>query len=1169
MPEMTILHRALVAAKEGDLQGLQTLQRNHELAPHIQDEFGASCVHYAARGGHVKVLEFLVKKCGMRANTRSFVGASPAHDAAAMGKLNALVWLLKHTDCLLWDRDKDGATVLHISARYGRRSVIKWLLREAKMPALEKTSTGALALHYAAAKGCLDCVKLLLETCTELSANAQMENNVTPVYLAAQEGHLDVLKHLVVSAGGSLSLRAIDGMAPIHASAQMGALKCLKWMVEEQGVDPNLQDKDGATPVHFAASRGHVDTLRWLLRHGGRILLDKFGKSPLNDAAENEHLECLALLAAHASDPRHQVGMSVTLTPAGLLPVPVQRCCSSCQVQSHYKRPSTSHVRKGSDSCSCRSTTSDETNSWSDDYPSDVTGSSHQSMQESVPQSSNHHHSLSHSRSCNVCGLHAKDSHKSHRQHGHYHRRNQCSHQRQTPDIALNNKTRHQRTASDESSRGSRMDSYKELFAGSLNETNQEPFYLHESNMTSDDRVKKLFEAPSGDKQQPSMTVEIHQSTSDDVMSTSDVSDPVPDYNDPVARVYSNSRQEPIEGSSENPFVSGEQSLTSSEACSTSTDEGIYQEVENEGPEDDDEGVFSGDPSEPQKSNDPETTFNRNSGKINDSDNGSLIVPQTLNEENNTEVLEGPSDASVSFAASKNAIDSPKSEEGNKQINNSQVEIKVKPALEGKKSLPIDIQENIKESLKRRNSKELAERALSVPVSLSLTPVLPAPPPPLIPLSLNKDSFESQSNSPSGTIKRKSDVISENKNNVLSELLPLGKENVNNEDSNEAINNTQTRVLEEKDTLKQKTSKLSPQAIQTRFIPPQFESLPNSDINIKPSEYLKKLANKTAPSFPIPKMGQIPKDVLANSDKNASNNELEDNKLLPMVTEPVSKSSLAKSESEELRDITKINDNTDAISNESKTNDSEIIPQVPPPPSGPLVIPPPQPNFGVTKEALQSVNLKKTDKPTNTGRTILLQKNESIKDKKNDLIAELKKSKDIHGVKKMKEERVKQEQEEMQKKASDIAKQCTTERFLDKIPEVDANGCPIPPWKRQMLAKKAAENAKKEAEEQRLKEAEQRKISAIPAWKRHLLLKNVIQSNAPSEIIQTSPSSNVVSSTPVIIKNSTETISEKQLNRNMAQVTANSLPEENYNDEDEKPHNPWLQQLRKTNSEFR
>jgi ankyrin repeat protein len=109
----------LRACRRGDAQLVQTLQRRYgaESLLRVRDCRGATCLHHAARGGHVAVLRQLTVWARDTA-PRTLVGATPLHDTAVLGQLAALKWLLQHTACSLRDTDLEGCSVLHLAARY-------------------------------------------------------------------------------------------------------------------------------------------------------------------------------------------------------------------------------------------------------------------------------------------------------------------------------------------------------------------------------------------------------------------------------------------------------------------------------------------------------------------------------------------------------------------------------------------------------------------------------------------------------------------------------------------------------------------------------------------------------------------------------------------------------------------------------------------------------------------------------------------------------------------------------------------------------------------------------------------------------------------------------------------------------------------------------------------
>ena len=170
----------------------------------------------------------------------------------------------------------------------------------------------------------------------------------TPLHLAASNGHLKMVKHLVLIHGADLgvkdryggtpmvdairhkmdtcaaflrsqgaSLEVDDAAEQLCSAAAKNDVAALRRLVNNN-VDPNLADYDKRTAMHLAASNGCMDALNFLIKIKGIELSpeDRLGGTPLADAIRHNHPEAQKLLREKGAN-LGNMDVSVRLCEAG------------------------------------------------------------------------------------------------------------------------------------------------------------------------------------------------------------------------------------------------------------------------------------------------------------------------------------------------------------------------------------------------------------------------------------------------------------------------------------------------------------------------------------------------------------------------------------------------------------------------------------------------------------------------------------------------------------------------------------------------------------------------------------------------------------------------------------------------------------------------------------
>uniref|UniRef100_A0A0P5ALS6 No mechanoreceptor potential C n=1 Tax=Daphnia magna TaxID=35525 RepID=A0A0P5ALS6_9CRUS len=251
-----------LAAKNGHLQCVLLFLQNQARVD-VFDNDGMSALHLASESGHGAVCDALLAHNAF-VNSKSRVGLTPIHLASLKGYtelVHSLVTVHHATIDALTLRKE---TALQLAAGAGQLDVCS-LLVELGAETSAADELGRKAIHLAAQQNHSEVVRLFLKHQPALVLAANKDGN-TCAHIAAMQGSVDVLQQLmkfdlsIVTA----SRNRTSESTPLHLAAEGGHADVVKILLEA-GALPQDENKAGFTAIQLAAKNGHnvvIDVLR-------------------------------------------------------------------------------------------------------------------------------------------------------------------------------------------------------------------------------------------------------------------------------------------------------------------------------------------------------------------------------------------------------------------------------------------------------------------------------------------------------------------------------------------------------------------------------------------------------------------------------------------------------------------------------------------------------------------------------------------------------------------------------------------------------------------------------------------------------------------------------------------------------------------------------------------
>gem|GEM_PF-854388 len=304
--------------------------------------YSNTALHIASQRGHAEIVKHLLD-AGAEVNARGNCDATALINASRNGHTEIVELLLgSGADVNTEQKNKKNDTNYTINtplisaSEKGHTEIVKMLLDAGAKVNIKKFD-GTSALIVASQNGHTDIVKMLLDAGAKVnnslepnswdmlavspytSFNLTIAGEGTPLILASQSGHADIVK-ILLDAGAKVNAKTVNDWTPLMLAAEYGHTEVVR-MLLDAGAKVNAQAKNKwiylsknpeiiryvgmaelsvlnkGTPLMLASREGHAKIVKMLLGAGAKVnAMTSSGRTSLMLAAENGHVELVKLL---------------------------------------------------------------------------------------------------------------------------------------------------------------------------------------------------------------------------------------------------------------------------------------------------------------------------------------------------------------------------------------------------------------------------------------------------------------------------------------------------------------------------------------------------------------------------------------------------------------------------------------------------------------------------------------------------------------------------------------------------------------------------------------------------------------------------------------------------------------------------------------------------------